>query len=415
MEYIRLHREWEGETVFIVAGGTSVLQQNTEALRGRKVIAVNSSYERVPFAQYLFFADDRWWKEHRERPALAAYVAQGGKLVTVSKAARELPGGLKLHKLKRVCPVTREARGRMGPGLAASPDSVVAQRTSLQGAMNMAAHLGASCIVLLGADAYRAPDGRSHHHSKHQWANKPGNKTWDIQMTQLALIVEPLQARGIRVINTSLQSRLPWWTKAPLEDVLSGKPINCEPVMPANSNPKPSSPVLNRKKTGYPGGIMFDDEATLGDLVREFNIKRLLEFGPGASTRIFLRAGVESITSCEHDPAWMGRARALYAADPRVRFWSYSNTDPVVVSGLPAELTFDAALVDSPQGYRPEHLRDGMARINTLRYALQRAPVVFLHDAKRDGEQRSLAALAAEGHTVTMRDTRKGIAVIKRK
>jgi hypothetical protein len=62
--------EWAGETVFIVAGGPSVAAQNLDVLAGRKVIAVNSSYERVPGADVLFFGDCRWWDEHRERDAL---------------------------------------------------------------------------------------------------------------------------------------------------------------------------------------------------------------------------------------------------------------------------------------------------------------------------------------------------------
>lgn len=156
MTYWTVTPEWKGETVFIIGGGTSVCRQNVSRLEGRKVIAVNSSYEVAPFAQILFFGDNRWWQEHRYRAALVDFK---GRLVTVSEAA----DGERLIKLKRVRP------GGNGPGLATKPDTLASQKTSLQGAMNLAFHLGAARIVLLGADMRRADDGRSHHHSPHKW------------------------------------------------------------------------------------------------------------------------------------------------------------------------------------------------------------------------------------------------------
>jgi len=204
--------DWRGETVFIVGGGTSVRQQNLELLRGRRVIAVNSSYEAVPFADYVFFGDSRWWKEHQSRPALQPF---RGRLVTVAKAARG-PG------LKRML------RVRPPPGLATNPAHLASQRTSIQGAMNLAVHkIGALLpgaiggkIVLLGADMCRDENGVSHHHAAHPWKNKPGNKTWEVQQTQLCLIVDHLKKLRVEVINTSPISLLTWWPKATLESTL---------------------------------------------------------------------------------------------------------------------------------------------------------------------------------------------------
>ena len=52
-------REWPGETAFIVGGGPSVLGQDLDALRGRRVIVINSSVYAVPGADFLFFDDHR--------------------------------------------------------------------------------------------------------------------------------------------------------------------------------------------------------------------------------------------------------------------------------------------------------------------------------------------------------------------
>lgn len=216
--------DWAGETAFIVAGGTSVLDLDVASLRGRRVVAVNSSYEAVPFADYLFFADFRWYEDHKKRPAFQQFT---GKIVTVNQRVAKLllhvPDDRILH-MKRVVPNTDPKLGALGPGLAKTPCKIVSHRTSLQGGMNLAAHLGASRLVLLGADMRRADDGRSHHHEKHRWRNKPGNATWDLQLEELGLAVEPLKQRAIEVVNTSLISRIPdeWgWRKLTLRGILN--------------------------------------------------------------------------------------------------------------------------------------------------------------------------------------------------
>lgn len=197
--------DWPGETVFIVAGGTSVSYQGAHRLQGKRVIAVNSSYETVPFADILFFGDNRWYLEHYGRPAFKEFK---GRKVTVSQPAS---GGPELFKLNRVTPP---------PGLCIDRRGLASQRTSLQGAMNLAVMLGAKRLILLGADAGRAKDNRSHHHKPHKWRNKPGDVTWDHQMQQLQLIVAPLAEMGIEVVNTSPVSRLPYWPIIPLERFL---------------------------------------------------------------------------------------------------------------------------------------------------------------------------------------------------
>lgn len=218
MLYWTITPEWKGETAFIIAGGPSVLQQDLTRLAGRRVVVVNSSYESYPAADILFFGDRRWYFDHYKRPE---FVAFKGQKVTCCAAdtPRPIPGVL---RLKRSTPVRDSKTGIYGPGFAHDPSTVVSNRTNLQGAMNMAAHLGVARMVLLGADMCRGEGGRSHHHAPHKWTNKPGNGTWDIQIPQLRLIAEPLQQLGIEVINTSPISRIDWWPKLNLEDAVCG-------------------------------------------------------------------------------------------------------------------------------------------------------------------------------------------------
>jgi len=179
-------REFPGETVFIVAGGPSVLGQDLNALRGRRVIVINSSVHAVPWADILFFGDWRWWYEPPNRAAATAFA---GRVVTTSHMIPD----------KRVL-VCRKAKP---PGLAREPNSLMQRYTSLTAATNLAAHLigAGGTIIWLGADGGRAADGRTHHHKPHPWPSLTG--CYDQHHSDLLTIVPSLKALGIAGYNAS--------------------------------------------------------------------------------------------------------------------------------------------------------------------------------------------------------------------
>lgn len=204
-EWWRIPREWEGETAFIIAGGTSVADQDTDQLKGRKVIAINRSWERIPFANFLFFGDDRWWREFGSE-VLARFP---GRIVTCAPGVKH-ERFLKLKKLKPDI------------GLSADPSEVMVRRTSLTGALNLAWHLGAEPIVLLGADGKRGANGRLHHHAEYDGAMANEVSTiWTEQRTDLTGAAEVLKAAGVRVVNASPGSALAdLWPIVDLKDYL---------------------------------------------------------------------------------------------------------------------------------------------------------------------------------------------------
>lgn len=191
---------WSGQRCFIIAGGPSLIGFDFEMLRGQRVIAVNSSIWSAPFADFCFYGDSRWGFEHARR--LEGVTAQ----VITTSTGFTAPN------------VTHMAKIAPPPGLALQRDTLVMSRTSLHAAINLAVHFGAAEIVILGADMKAAPNGVSHHHEPHPWPVVHG--TWDRQMKQLALLPPALEAAGVKVINASLSSRLPWWPKQPIEELL---------------------------------------------------------------------------------------------------------------------------------------------------------------------------------------------------
>lgn len=199
---------WPGETVFILGGGFSLAGQDTARLEGRRCIAVNSSYIDHPFADYVFSADARWLRHHQK----ALEVSWRARVVTVSNAA-DWPGLLHLRKAHP--PVKGKAGGI---AITTDPREIAIRRSSLQGAINLAALLGGKRLVLLGADGGPDAKGRIHHHPAHPWAQKKG--CWAEQSWDLSTTVEPLRKLGIEVVNASPGSRLDFWPIMTLDQVL---------------------------------------------------------------------------------------------------------------------------------------------------------------------------------------------------
>jgi hypothetical protein len=163
----------------------------------------------------------------------------------------------------------------------------------------------------------------------------------------------------------------------------------------------------------------FDDYAALMGAVR--GMKRVLEFGPGASTLAMIEAGVEHIVSAECNPRWEAAAKERlkdYVDAGRVEIVQFTNTVPVTFRPN-VEGPFDLVFVDSPVGIEARSAvrhrgQENCSRLNTMMAALDLAPVVLLHDAKRPGEQKTLDRVAALGHRVTMIECVKGLARVDR-
>ncbi len=150
----------------------------------------------------------------------------------------------------------------------------------------------------------------------------------------------------------------------------------------------------------------------------------VLEFGPGASTLALIEAGVPKIVTLEHDPAWLEIQKDKFKDHPQVTVAGYTDTVPVAADEI-AFQDFDMAFVDSPQGFShalkgrtPRVRHPGMedcSRLNTCLFALERAPVVYLHDAYRSIERGTLGRLNGMGHKFTYIERSKcGIARIER-
>jgi hypothetical protein len=163
----------------------------------------------------------------------------------------------------------------------------------------------------------------------------------------------------------------------------------------------------------------FDDYGALLGECQRVGARNILEFGPGISTLALIESGAERVVTCEYQDRWLASAQELLKGHPQVSVHRYHNEIDVRVSGLASGKEFDFAFVDSPLGSPSRNVirhpgQEECNRLNTALFALDRSPVVVMHDAKREGEGYTLARLAALGHRITLIDTRRGLARIER-
>jgi hypothetical protein len=102
-------------------------------------------------------------------------------------------------------------------GLTTDPEAICNGHNSGSAALNVAVHLGAKRILLLGYDM--GPDSKGRRHFFDVGAtvvNSPFEKFRKLTAT----MVEPLKALGIEVINCSRSTRLECFPCQPLREVL---------------------------------------------------------------------------------------------------------------------------------------------------------------------------------------------------
>ncbi len=179
---VEIHRYWPGETVFLLGGGPSLTGFDVEQLRGRgRVIAINNAFKLCQWADLLYFADKQWWSWHSEElDAFRGRIITGAQLVGV-------------QGVKRI-------RIQPGLGLSRKREEVHGNNGGYH-AINLAVHLGASTIVLLGYDM-KLQESRTHWHAGHPDGVSIARAEEMLRtriMPPFRSLVEPLRAAGVRL------------------------------------------------------------------------------------------------------------------------------------------------------------------------------------------------------------------------
>lgn len=200
---ITVPRLWPGSTVVCLGGGPSLTTdvRDFAVIRGRsRVIAINDAYRLAPWADALWASDKKWIDWHDGVPSFT-----GPKYTISSHDTTDRPDWTVL-------------RNTGFEGLETDPTGL---RTGFNGgyqAINLAVHLGAARIVLLGYDMAPNPDGPSHWFGEH-----PDKMPSPYPHMRAAFdsLVTPLADLGIDIINCSRRTALKAFPCRSLDEVFA--------------------------------------------------------------------------------------------------------------------------------------------------------------------------------------------------
>lgn len=193
-------------TIVVVASGPSLRASDVAYCRGKAdVIVVNDCYRMAPWARIIFAADYRWWGMHYSD---VVDHCRAERWTCDADAARDFD----IHHIGIID----------APGLCRDSSAVHFGENSGYQAVNLAYHMGATRIVLLGFDM--GATGNSHWFGDHpaSIAGLDAMKTlawprWCAHFDQLAA---DLKHDGIEVINATRETNLTCFERAPIEDAL---------------------------------------------------------------------------------------------------------------------------------------------------------------------------------------------------
>ena len=189
---------WDGETVYILGGGPSLLDNNLTLIHDKKCIGVNNSAFLGEWVDVCWFGDMKWWNWHRDR--LRKY---WGMVVTCNP------------KMKDWARIKVLLRGK-SQGIETRPNYVAWNRNSGSSAINLAYHFGAKKIVLLGFDMRRI-DGKKNWHNEHK---EREHNPFARHMMSMPTIRKELQDLGVELINATKDSAITCLPYLSLEEVV---------------------------------------------------------------------------------------------------------------------------------------------------------------------------------------------------
>lgn len=199
---------WPGSLVVILATGPSLNQTDVDYVRGKaRVMAINDAHRLAPWADVLYSSDRRWWNHYKGVPEF-----QGVKYGIGSGVGKKNPFPLKWAGVDVL-------RNTGYHGIDVKPDSLRNGRNSGYAAINLAVHLGATKILLLGYNmSYRG--GKAHFFGDHPAPLPQSAGLYPGFRRNFESMVKPLSELGVSVINCTHETSLMAFPRKALRDVL---------------------------------------------------------------------------------------------------------------------------------------------------------------------------------------------------
>lgn len=200
----QITKAWQGKAVVCIASGPSVTKEQIDIVRDARwrdlirVIAVNDNYLIAPFADVLYFADEKWMHWHE-----AGMPRAWGWCHFTAEQARKAFADFDGQKCTLELTPAREDLYRLriinSDGLSTNPHGVATGWNSGYQALNIAALSGTETVILIGYDA--CPAGAL----KHSFGEHPDGTEvpYDHMRRAMRTMRRPLAELGVSVINCS--------------------------------------------------------------------------------------------------------------------------------------------------------------------------------------------------------------------
>lgn len=201
-DYSRLKDKFKGEIVFCVASGPSLTQEDVDSIRGKaRVITVNTSFLRAPWADIHYSNDHDWWQEYEQQ-------------IRTTCSGERWTGHPMVGEQLGLYTIPYDKRGR---GLQEDPTKINWGGNSGYAALQLAYKTNPRLIGLLGYDMKGQLGSSSHWHGDHpEKVRKDFN--FAMWIPHFEEVAKDFESKGIEVINFTRDSDLTCFKKLTLEE-----------------------------------------------------------------------------------------------------------------------------------------------------------------------------------------------------
>ena len=196
---------WENGTAYIIGGGPGVKAVDLSLIHDKHVIGVNNAYLLGDWVDVGWFGDKKWLLWHRnswkKSPCIKASCNHDREVLKHDSGW--------IHFM---------SRGKAA-GIETAPGSIAWNRCSGSSAINLAYHLGATRIVLIGFDMHDV-DGKKNFHKDHK---DNGNAPYKKFLGCYGDIAKDAVELGVEIINATPDSALrhfPYFTLEKIKGII---------------------------------------------------------------------------------------------------------------------------------------------------------------------------------------------------
>lgn len=210
-EIEELKKKVEGQDIFIIGGGPSLIDFDFDKLKGKTIIALNSSFKKITDIATAVFWTDNDWAANNYDDLMSfkglRFCSRINAIKYINEGSRGFANSCVLNKLQDF-------------GFTTVIDSVCGNNSGAQ-ILNFTTNLKAYRIFLLGYDMNPSAKGKTHWHEGYeQPASLYAEAYKNLFIPSINSMAPFIKQLGVDVINCNLDSKLVCFRKDQLEKYL---------------------------------------------------------------------------------------------------------------------------------------------------------------------------------------------------